>query len=83
MTETTIKSIINTSIITAFTIAAALIWKDVIMTLIELVVPPSKILVYQILAAIIATIVLVIAITVILKTERGAEHLVKQFQRKK
>ena len=78
-----IGKIVNTSVITAFTLAAALIWKDVIMSVIEILVPPGKILLYQFLAAVIATLFVVIAVAAILKTEEEVEdHLVKKIKKK-
>lgn len=83
MPKTTISGIVNTSIITAFTIAAALIWKDVIMAVIEVFVPPNQKLLYQFLAALIATLLVVIAIILILKTEQEVEVLEKRFGKKR
>lgn len=76
MSKITIRHIIKTSIVTAFTIAAGLIWKDVIIDSINLVFPPSDQLLFKLLAAIIATIFVIIAIYVMLKTESEAEFVV-------
>lgn len=73
MRKVTISGIVKTSIVTAFTIAAALIWKDVIIATINLIFPPQDFLFYQFLAATIATIIVVISIYVILKTEQQTE----------
>lgn len=82
MEKVEVKEIIKTSIITAFTIAAALIWKDVIVDFINVVIPPSNQLVYKLLAAILATIFVVIAIFLVVKTEDEAEYVVKRFRHK-
>lgn len=82
MSKITIGGIIKTSIVTAFTIAAALIWKDVIEEIIK-VLFPSDILFYKFIFAIIATILVVIAIYLILKTEESAEGFWKELKKKK
>lgn len=74
---------VQTALITAFTIAAALIWKDVIIEAIELIVPASEELLFKLLAALIATIVAVIGITAVLKTEAEAEHVFRNIGKKK
>ncbi len=83
MARVTIRSIVQTSIVTAFTIAAALIWTDVISDFINTLVPPREALFYEFIAAIIATVFVVIAIFVILKTEAKAESIVKRFKNRK
>lgn len=83
MAKVTIKSIINTSIVTAFTIAAALIWKDVITDLINIIVPPGEEIFYKITAAIIATILVIIAIYIILKTDEETESILKRIKKRK
>ena len=79
MGRVTIKGIIDTSIVTAFTIAAALIWKDVITDIINSVFPGSEQIYYKLFAAVLSTIFVVIAIYVILKTESEAEIFMKRF----
>lgn len=74
--EITVGGIVKTSIVTAFTIAAALIWKDVITESINIFYPAGGLL-YKFMAAIVATIFVVIAIYVILKTELEAELMIK------
>lgn len=71
----TISWIVNTSIITAFSIAAALIWKDVIVDFINIIVPPREQLFYKFLAAVIATLIVIIAIYFILRAESKAERI--------
>ena len=79
MMHPTIPGIIKTSIVTAFTLAAALIWKDVIIEAIELFVPGDA-LIYKFLAAIVATILVIIAIYVVLETESEAEAALKRIR---
>ena len=83
MPKTTITNIVNASIITAFTLAAALIWKDVIMGIIEVFVQGENRLLYQFVAAVIATALVAIVIITILKTEREAEIVIEKFNHPK
>ena len=83
MADVTITNIIKTSIVTAFTIAAALIWRDVIIEIIELFVPPREEIFYKLLVAVIATVLVVIAIYVVLKTESEAEVVVRKFKHRR
>ena len=80
MAKVNTKDVINSSIITAFTIAAALIWKDVITELINIIIPQTGQLFSQLIAAILATIFVIIAIYIILKTEDEAETVVKKLR---
>ncbi len=80
MDEPTIGGIIKTAVVTAFTIAAALIWKDVITHTIEALFPTS-ILLYEVIAAVIVTILVIIAIYLILKTEIGAERFFQRLRK--
>ncbi len=82
MANTTIPHIIQTSIVTAFTIAAALIWKDVIIEFIELIVPPPTGLLYKFIAAIIATVFVIVALYAVLKTESEATKVIKEIKKK-
>ena len=79
MSKTSVQSIIQTAIISAFTIAAALIWKDVIVEFIELVVPSGALL-YKLVAAIFATGIAIVAILIILNTESEAEVVIKRIR---
>jgi hypothetical protein len=80
--DISIGGIIKTSIVTAFTIAAALIWKDVITETINKIIPPGDRLVFKFIAAILVTILVVIAIFVILKTESSAENIFRRFRKR-
>ncbi len=75
------KTIIQTAIVTAFTIAAALIWRDAITEIIEQLVPPGEEALYKVIAAVIATILVIIAIYVLLKTEEEAEYVLKKLKK--
>ncbi|MFZ5955192.1 MAG: DUF5654 family protein [Nanoarchaeota archaeon] len=77
------KEVIKTAIVSAFTIATALIWKDVITGLIELLVPASEELFYKLIAAVLSTILAIIAIYTILKTESEAEYVLSKIKNKK
>ena len=80
MARVTIRGIVKTSIVTAFTIAAALIWKDLITEVIEMFVPPESAIFYKFISAVIATIFVIVAIYVILKTESEAEFVMKKLK---
>lgn len=82
MEKVTISWIIKTSIITAFTIAAALIWKDVITDFINLLVPPGEELFYKFIAAVLATIFVVVAVYIILKTESETKIFIRKLKYK-
>lgn len=79
---TRIRKVIETAVISAFTLAAALIWRDVIIGFIEFFVPPGEELFYKLLAAVVATIILVIAIFVVLKTEREADYVLARIKKR-
>ena len=80
MPKITVSNIIQTSIVTAFTIAAALIWKDVIVEFIELVVPSGGTLIYKFIAAVIATAIVVVAIYAVVETESEADKMIKKIK---
>ncbi|MEX0932750.1 MAG: DUF5654 family protein [Candidatus Pacearchaeota archaeon] len=71
-----VGGIVKTSLVTALTIAAALVWKDVFTHTIEILFP-GEILFYQFIGAIIATVLVVLVIYVVLKTESRAEILIR------
>ena len=83
MANVTIGGIVKTSIVTALTFAAALIWRDVIIEIIDMLVPPGEALYYKILAAVIATVIVIIAIYVVLETEAEAEFVIKRIKGRK
>lgn len=79
MGKITIGGIVKTSIVTAFTIAAALIWKDVIEEGITIFFPQGAFF-YKFLAAILSTIFVIIAIYIILKTESETQHIINEIR---
>ncbi len=83
MSKITVSNIIKTSIVTAFTIAAALIWKDVIVEFIELVVPSGGTLPYKVIAAVLATGFVIVAIYALLETESEANRMIKKMKGRK
>jgi len=78
-----ISHIIKTSIVTAFTIAAAFIWKDVILEFIQLILPSANELLYNFIAAILATIVVIALIYLFLETESEVEFLITKMRKHK
>ncbi|MFH1585178.1 MAG: DUF5654 family protein [archaeon] len=84
MSKITIGSIIKTSIITAFTIATALIWKDIIINTIHYFVPTTeRQLFYEFIVAIIATIIIIVVIYLILQAQKETEVVWKIWKRRK
>ena len=47
MVAPTLGGLMKTSVVYAFSLAAALIWKDVIVEFIEIIVPPGEELMYK------------------------------------
>lgn len=76
MGKVTIGGIVKTSIVTGFTIAAALIWKDIFTEIVEMIFP-QEVLFYKFIAAIIATLFVILAIYLTLRTEQSAEDMVR------
>ena len=77
------RKAVETALVTAFVIATAFIWKDVILNTINQFVPAGEELFYQFLTATIATIVLIIAVYLIFKTEEEAEFVIGWVRRKR
>jgi hypothetical protein len=77
------KHFIQTSIVTGFTIAAALIWKDAVISAIEVFLPPKEEVLYKFLVAIISTILIISIIYIISKTETEAEFIIGKMHEKK
>ena len=78
-----ISHIIKTSVVTAFTIATAFIWKDVIIELIEVVVPAGQELFSKFIAASLATLIVVGLIYLFLQTEYEVEFLMRKIKKPK
>ena len=70
-----IKTVIKTSLVTAFTFTTALIWKDALIKIIEAYVPAQQEIQYILLTAIVATVILIALIYILLQTEREAEYV--------
>jgi len=75
-----IEKAMKAALIGAFTFAAALIWKDFFTLLIAGIIPQGAALLYQLLGAIIATVIIIIAIYIIMKTEYEAEYLFRKMR---
>ena len=73
--------VIQSSIVTAITLTAALVWKDILIEFIELIVPPDKELFYKAIAASIITALLIVAIYPLLKTESEAEKVLRELKK--
>ncbi|MGV8152547.1 MAG: DUF5654 family protein [Candidatus Nanoarchaeia archaeon] len=81
--ESSLNSIIQSAIISAFTIAAALIWKDIIIEIVEIFFPEKSQILFKFLIASIATAILIIVLYLILRTEKEAESVLNKFSRKR
>ncbi|MBU0907007.1 MAG: hypothetical protein KKD18_05045 [Nanoarchaeota archaeon] len=75
-----ISKVIHAALISAFSIATALIWKDVVLHIIEKFAPAQNALMYEVLVAITATILLIIVLYIILRTESQAEFVMKKLK---
>ncbi|MDA1335221.1 MAG: DUF5654 family protein [bacterium] len=71
-----IRETIHTALITALTIAAALIWKDVVSEIIQRLIPQGEQLLFQIISALIATFIIILTIALVQKTESEAEYII-------
>ncbi len=83
MSKVTIGGIVKTSLVTGFTIATALIWKEVIVNAIHAFFPSGDFLLYEFFVAILATVIIVIMIYMILKAENETEIVIKKLKKKK
>lgn len=81
MAKITIGGIIKTSVVTGFTIATALIWKEVVIDAIHAFFPPQDVLLYEFLVAIIATVLIVLFIYLVLKAEDETEIVIKRLRK--
>lgn len=82
MSDISIKKVIQTALVTAFTFAVALIWKETILESIHYFFPTGPELFYKFLVAVIATLIIIIAIFLIYKTEEETEFLIKKYRGK-
>ena len=81
MSDQNIRFRIEQAVITGFTLVVAFIWKDVIEEFIEVIVPPGEELFAKFITAILATILVVIMIYIILRTEKQAEKMLQQIKK--
>ena len=72
MKKITFGGIIKTSIVTGFTIAVALIWKEVLVEAVAYFFPAEELL-FKFFVAVIATIIVVFIIYFVLQAERETE----------
>jgi len=77
MKDKNITDLIKAAIISGFTIAVAFIWKDVILEAIETYFPANTLL-YKLLVAVLATVVLAIIVYIFLKAEGQASRFFKR-----
>lgn len=77
-----VGQIIQTAIVSAFTLVTAFIWRDAIIEAIDVFFPTQE-LFYKFLAAIITTILALIAIYIFLQTEHEAEVVFHKLRRNK
>lgn len=76
------SSVIKGFIISVFTIATALIWKEVIWALVSKLFQEHA-LFYQFATAILATVIAIILIYIFLETEDEVEIAIKKFGKRK
>jgi hypothetical protein len=82
MSKNYIHHTIKTAILSAFTIAAALIWKDVIEEAIRFFMPDNQ-FITRLGVAVFATIIVIIIIYIILKTDSEAKALIRNLNKEK
>ena len=81
MSDQNIRFRVEQAVITGFTLVVAFIWKDIIEEFIEVIVPPGEELFAKFITAILATILVVIMIYIILRTEKQAEKMLQQIKK--
>lgn len=75
-----LRNTVHTALITAFTIAAALIWKDVIVLFVRAILPRGGTLLAEFTSAIIATLLVLFAIAFVLIAEEEVEDVVEEVE---
>ncbi|HXV27318.1 MAG TPA: DUF5654 family protein [Candidatus Paceibacterota bacterium] len=75
-------NVIRSSVVTAFTIAIALVWKDVFERAIDIWIPRGDALYTHFFAAVLVTGLVVIAIKVFVLTEEQAEEALEELGRR-
>ena len=83
MSNQNIRFRIEQAIIYGFTLVVAFFWKDVIEEFIEVIVPPGEELFVKFITAILATILIIVMIYAILRTEKQADKILKQRKKQK
>lgn len=81
MSNQNIRFRIEQAIIYGFTLVVAFFWKDVIEEFIEVIVPPGEELFVKFITAILATILIIVMIYAILRTEKQADRILKQIKK--
>ena len=81
MREIALKTITKTIIVGAFTFATALIWRDLIVDILEIVLPQEGLLI-DLIAAIIATAVLILLVYIFLVTEEETEYVIRKIKKR-
>jgi hypothetical protein len=81
--RTEFEKILKTAIVSAFTFAVALIWRDFFVSFLEIFVPTGNAIYYELIFAIIATIFIIFMIYVFIRTEREAEYLLRKMNASK
>lgn len=79
MADVKLNKIIKSFIVTGFTLVAALIWRDVFVDVINYFLPSQNVILFKILITFIVTILLVVGIYILLKTEEETEHVFYRF----
>lgn len=76
-----IGHILQTAMISAFTLVTAFIWRDVIIEFIEVIFPAQELL-YKFFAAVITTVIAILAIYIFLQTEHEAHIVIAKLKHK-
>lgn len=76
-----LKTITKTVVVGAFTFATALIWRDFIVDVLHTFLPSGELLT-DLLAAVIATIILISLVYIFLKTEEETEYVIKKIKKR-
>ena len=77
-----LKTITKTIVVGAFTFAAALIWREFIVDVLNHFLPSGELLT-DFLAAVIATVILIAFVYIFLKTEDEAEYVIKKINKRR
>jgi hypothetical protein len=75
------RDVVKTAIVSAFTIATALIWKEIIVETIDFFFPAGDNLFYKFIVGVLVLIISIIAIYLVLSTEDEPEYLIDKLKR--